>query len=327
MTIGAFSRRMALSVSARLRRANHWLVAKLIVAVFAVLQKLPVDRALDVSDRIARRIGPRTGRHRIAMDNLRRAYPEKSEAECREIALDMWGNMARLAVEYIFLDQLFDYDFEADRAGRVEVKGRDIFLGMHKLQRPRIFFTAHTGNFEMFPIAASSFGMPIASLFRAPNNPYVAEQVSTRRKVSGSRMVPSRAGAAYVLARILGSNGNIGALVDQKFSRGVPTTFFGRPCETSPLLPRLARQYEADIYPVRSIRLPNNRYRLELFDKLDPPRDADGQIDADRLCQMMNDIVEGWVREYPGQWMWFHRRWEMRAPREAPPAAQADDQP
>jgi len=326
MNLAALSRRIARSVAFRARRANHWLVAKVVVAIFSMLQKLPVDKALDVSDRIARGIGPWTGRDRIAMDNLRKAYPEKSEAECREIASDMWGNMARLAVEYVFLDQLFDYDFESDTPGRVEVKGRDIFLGMHKLKRPRVFFTAHTGNFEMFPIAASSFGMPVASLFRAPNNPYVAEQVSTKRKISGSRMVPSRAGAAYVLARILSNSGNIGALVDQKFSRGVPTTFFGRRCETSPLLPRLARQYEADIYPVRSIRLPNNRYRLELFDKLDPPRDADGKIDADKLCQMMNDIVEGWVREYPGQWMWFHRRWEVRAPRPATAKVEDDDQ-
>ena len=317
MNLSALSRRIARSVAFRTRRANHWLVAKLVVAIFSVLQKLPADKALEVADRIARRIGPWTGRDRIAMDNLRKAYPEKSETECREIASDMWGNMARLAVEYVFLDQLYDFDYAADAPGRVEVKGREIFEGMRKRHNPRIFFTAHTGNFEMFPIAASSIGMKVASLFRAPNNPFIADQVSRKRRISGNRMVPSKAGAAYLLPRILSNKGNIGALVDQKFSHGVPTTFFGRACETSPLLPRLARQYEADIYPARCVRLPNNRYRLELFDRLEPPRDAEGKIDADRLCQMMNDVVEGWVREYPGQWMWFHRRWDVRAPKAA----------
>lgn len=309
MKLSALPGRIARSVAFRARRANHWVVAKVVLAVFALLKKLPADKALNVCDRLARRVGPLTGRHRIAMDNLRKAYPEKSEAECQEIAVDMWGQMARLGVEYVFLDKLYDFDAKKQTPGRVEFKGGEIFTEMRKRRKPRIFFTAHTGNFEMFPIAASSLGMTVASLFRAPNNPFIAQEISQRRKISGNRMVPSRAGAAYVLARILHNKGNVGALVDQKFSKGIPTTFFGRRCETSPLVPRLARQYEAEIYPVRCVRLPDNRYRLELFDKIEPPRDAHGQIDADALCQMMNDIVEGWVREYPGQWTWFHRRW------------------
>ncbi len=312
MTLRAELNRISRQTALRARNLNHWLVAKLIGGVFALLQLLPADRALDLADRLAQRIGPRTGRHRIAMENLRLAYPEKSEEECRAIALDMWGNMARLAVEYIFLDQLFDFDPTWEKPTRIDVVGKDIFYDMMARERPRIFFTAHIGNFEMFPIAASTLGLDIASLFRAPNNPYVAEEVSRTRRISGSKMVPSRAGAAFALARILEAGGNIGALMDQKFSSGIPTTFFGRACETSPLLPRLARQYEPDIYPARCTRLPGNRYRLELCERLEPPRDAKGRIDADALAQAMNDIVEGWVREHPGQWMWFHRRWEIK---------------
>lgn len=318
MELRATLRRHARQTALRAQRLNHWLIAKLVGALVAILQLLPADRALDIADRAARRIGPRTGRHRIAMENLRLAYPAKTQAECEVIALDMWGQMARLVVEYIFLDQLFDFDPAAAAPGRVEVKGREVFSEIQGSDRPRIFFTAHTGNFEMFPIAAATIGLKIASLFRAPNNPYIAEQVSHKRRISGNRMVPSRAGAAFVLARVLEARGSIGALIDQKFAHGVPTTFFGRPCETSPLLSRLARQYEADIYPARCVRLPGNRYRLELCPRLDPPRTVDGRIDADALCQVMNDIVEGWVREHPGQWMWFHRRWDTKGPRRRP---------
>ena len=87
-------------------------------------------------------------------------------------------------------------------------------------------------------------------------------------------------------------------------------TFFGRSALTSPLLPRLARQYDADIYPARCISLPGGRYRLQLFEKVDLPRTAKGKVDINASCQLLNDIVEGWVREYPDQWMWFHKRWK-----------------
>ena len=89
------------------------------------------------------------------------------------------------------------------------------------------------------------------------------------------------------------------------------TTFFGRECETSPLLPKLARQYECDVYPARCMRLSGGRFRLELEDKLVLPRDEDGRVDVNATAQLLNDTVERWVREDPGQWMWFHKRWEL----------------
>ena len=81
-------------------------------------------------------------------------------------------------------------------------------------------------------------------------------------------------------------------------------------------MPRLTKQYEPDLYPCRSIRLPGNRYRLELQEKVELPRGADGDVDVEATAQLLNDVVEGWIREYPGQWMWFHKRWDIRPDRE-----------
>lgn len=295
-----------------LKTAEYWLIARFALAALWLLRRLPPDAALDFVDRFARRFGPWFGRHRTAMDNLQRAFPEKSQAELEAIASDMWGNMARLAGEYIFLDQLFDYDPEAETPGRVEVVGKELFRDLRDERgRPHIFFTAHIGNFEMLPVAAATFEMPLTVLFRAPNNPYIARYIfSTRSKLMGD-MLASRAGAAFALARVLERGGNVGALVDQKFRAGVPTTFFGRECRTSPLVAKLARQYDCDVYPAYTIRLPGNRFRVHLQDRLDLPRDETGRIDQKRTAQLLNDVVEGWVREHPGQWMWFHKRWEV----------------
>ena len=106
-----------------LKQAEYWLTAQAAMAALWLLRLLPPYRALYFADRVARRIGPWFGRHRVALDNLRNAYPEKSEEEIQAIASDMWGNMARLAGEYIFLDQLFDFEPNSNRTGRVEVIG------------------------------------------------------------------------------------------------------------------------------------------------------------------------------------------------------------
>lgn len=295
-----------------LRKANYWLIAQAAMAIMALLRRLPADRALNFADRTARRVGPWFGRHRTALDNLRRAYPEKSQAEIETIASDMWGNMARLAAEYLFLDQLFDYDPEGQKPGRIEVEGIENFLEMAARKgKPHIIFTGHLGNFELLPVAAATFGMDVTALFRPPNNPYIARYIlSTRRSAMGG-LLPSGRGSALALGAILSQGGNIGVLVDQKFDDGVFTTFFGRPCVTNPLVPILARRYDAEVYPARCIRLPGNRYRLEIGGRLELARRADGEIDVQAVAQQLTDVVEGWVREHPGQWMWFHKRWRQ----------------
>ncbi|MFU0503319.1 lipid A biosynthesis lauroyl acyltransferase [Pseudaminobacter sp. NGMCC 1.201702] len=302
-------------LSRALKQANYWVTAQIAMAVLAMLRRLPTDKALNFADRAGRRIGPLVGRHRVALDNLRRAYPEKSEQEIQAIALDMWGNMARLAAEYIFLDSIFDYDPYAAKPGRVEVSGERLFERIAGEEKPHIIFTGHVGNFELLPIAGATFGMKVTALFRPPNNPYIADYIlSTRRSIMGD-LLASKAGASLALARILEADGTIGVLVDQKFMHGLPTTFFGRACETSPLLPKLARQFDCDVYPARCIRLPGNRFRLEIEDRLKLPRDADGTVDTAATAQLLNDVVERWVREDPGQWMWFHKRWALSASR------------
>ena len=126
------------------------------------------------------------------------------------------------------------------------------------------------------------------------------------------QLVPAKTGAAVGLGKALQDGRSVGVLVDQKFHRGRLGTFFGRRVRTNPLLPRLARQFSCTVHPARCVRLPGNRFRLELEDAVDLPVGEDGRIDIDASTQLLNDIVERWVREYPDQWMWMHRRWDPR---------------
>ena len=294
----------------KFRHVEYWLVAQAAFLLLVIIRLLPAKAAINFMDRAARRVGPLTGRHKVAMTNLRHAFPDKPEAELQKIAFGMWGNMARLAAEYVLLEKIFDYNVDDPSKGMLEVEGAEIFARLKEENKPRIFFTAHTGNFELLPICAASYGLEVTALFRPPNNPYIAKKVLEARRMTMGGLIPSKAGAVWALASVLENNGNVGMLVDQFFQHGPRMNFFGRKAMTSPLLPRLARQFEADIYPARCIRLPSGRFRLQLFDKIELPRNVKGTIDIDASCQMLNTIVEGWVREFPDQWMWFHKRWK-----------------
>ncbi|MGV1752950.1 lipid A biosynthesis lauroyl acyltransferase [Agrobacterium sp. CG674] len=291
---------------------RQWLNATLAFGALNLLKLAPADPAIRFADRLARKIGPKTSRHKLMLVNLKRAYPEKSEEERAEIALDSWGNMGRLAAEYVFLDRLFDFDPANPKPGRVEVIGTDTFLELRENPRPFIVFTAHSGNFELLAVAGSAFGLDVAVLFRPPNNPYVAKRIFDFRKERMGNLVPSHAGSSFALARQLEKGGGIGVLVDQKFRKGLPTKFFGNDVLTNPLLAKLVRQFGCDVFPARCVRLPDNRYRLEIEPKVEIPLNENGSVDVQKTAQLLNDKVESWVREYPGQWLWYHDRWHIK---------------
>jgi len=294
------------------RKFQQWSIAQLAFGLLNLLKLFPADGAMNFADRFARFVGPRTKRHVLTLTNLRNAFPEKSEAEIEAIALESWGNMGRLAAEYVFLDQLFDFDPFTDKVGRVEVSGIPLFVDLRDNPRPFIVFTAHSGNFELLPVAGAAFGLDVTVLFRPPNNPYIAEKVFEFRRARMGHLVPSHAGSSLTLARKLEAGGPVGVLVDQKFHKGLETTFFGRPVQTNPLLAKLVRQFGCEVFPARCIRLPGNRFRLELEPAMAIPRKADGAVDVDATAQMLNDKVESWVREHPGQWLWYHDRWNIK---------------
>lgn len=294
------------------RRFSQWAVAQFAFGFLTLLKIFPADPAINFADRLMRYVGPKTSRHRLMLTNLRNAFPEKSESELEAIALGSWGHMGRLAAEYVFLDRLFDFDPDKPGEGRIEVSGIPLFLDLRDNPRPFIVFSAHTGNFELLPVAGAAFGLYVTVLFRPPNNPYIGEKVFAFRAKRMGKLVPSHAGSSFALARQLESGGGVGVLVDQKFKKGVSTKFFGRDVKTNPLLAKLARQFDCDVYPARCIRLPGNRFRLEIEPRVALPRNAAGQLDVTATAQLLNNKVESWVREYPEQWLWYHDRWSIK---------------
>ena len=77
----------------------------------------------------------------------------------------------------------------------------------------------------------------------------------------------------------------------------------------NPLIARLARQVDCPIHGTRVVRLPGHRFRADLTEAVEPVRDADGRVDIAGTMQAITNVVEGWIRENPEQWLWLHRRW------------------
>ena len=294
------------------KSASDWIVAKLVGLMLHLAKKLPPEKSTNAAEKMARFLSPVLPRTKLAQKNIALAFPEKSAAEVKEIARGVWGNIGRTIAEYVFLDHLIDIDVDNQETSRIEIVGVENFIRLRESDKPVVIFTAHTGNWEILPVAAAIHDLNITALFRPPNNRFLAKRVLKARRTEGGHLVPSRAGAAWVLASVLDNNGAVGLLSDQAFHRGPIIDFFGREATANPIAAKLARQFDCDIHPARCIRLPGGRFRIELQDAIEISHLKDGSLDVAATTQTLNWIIEGWVREYPEQWLWLHDRWKIK---------------
>src|SRR5579871_489672 len=308
---------LLLRARARIRDATKPVGEAMVgVLTFILLRTMryfdPIKTA-DFLGRITRRIGPMvaTREQRIARANLTAAFPEKSADEIERILEGVWDNLGRLAAEFAHLDHIWEHDPAFPEKSRIEIQPRthERFAKLRLDEKPALIFAAHLGNWELPAVAAVAHGLDAAILFRRPNSASANEIIEKLRAVKMGTLIPAARDAPLKMAEALRSGQHVAMLVDQYFTNGVDVTFFGRKTKANPTLARLLRQIECPIYGVRIIRLPGHRFRAELSEEVEPVRDAAGEIDVQGTMQAITSVIEGWIREYPDQWLWLHRRW------------------
>jgi KDO2-lipid IV(A) lauroyltransferase len=284
---------------------------RLAVGLHQLTRRLDPDRSAARVGRLMQHIGRLLPEHQVGRANLQAAFPQKSPAEIEAILRGVWDNLGRVGTEYAHLDRLWDYDPEHPGAGRIELAPGSLerFIALREDGKPALVFAAHLANWELPALAARMHGLDSAVIYRIPNIASVAAAVRDMRAGAMGTLIPTGLGAPSAAAGALERGQHVGMLVDQYDHRGVDVIFFGRRCKANPMIARLARHYECPIHGARSVRLPDHRFRLELTEAIEAPRDSDGKIDVRATMQAITFVIEGWVREHPEQWLWLHRRW------------------
>lgn len=290
---------------ARRRPLRHAIEGLALGALFAGLLVLPVDWASALGGRVARSVGPLLPVHRRARRNLARALPDLSADQRREALHAMWDNLGRVAAEYPHLRRFAPYR----KRSRVEVVGVEHLDEAKTDGKGGIFFSGHVGNWEITMLAVEGRGIPVALIYRAPNNPIVDRLIHLCRGPVAKYRVPKGPGRVRDLLSWLKAGKHLGMLIDQKMNDGIAVPFFGRDAMTAPALAKLALKYDVPAYPMRVERIEGARFRITVFPKLGFVRTDDRGADVKAAMLQVNQLLETWIRERPAQWLWVHKRW------------------
>jgi KDO2-lipid IV(A) lauroyltransferase len=174
-----------------------------------------------------------------------------------------------------------------------------------------IFLTAHTGNWELTTLLITEefdFRAAVVARTQGP----ISDSVLSRIRTQGGNKVILKHEGAKVMLKHLRSGGVLGTLFDQADivgPGGAKIIFMGKPALTTLGPLKLAARTGARVVPLFS-RRQGGRYYYEVAPVLTPP--SDGARDwLVPTAQKLNDLLGDFIRRFPDQWMWGHRRWKI----------------
>lgn len=298
-----------MSASAKNSTIKTWITYPLeALAAFAVLiplRYLPLTWAAAIGAALARLVGPLTGAHKTARRNLERAFPEKSRAEINQILKEVWDNLGRSIGESAQVDKIVT----TGPHSRVEIIGEEHLTQAMNSGKSFIIFSAHMANWEIASLCPAHRGHPLVNIYRRVDNPWLERWVRKIRGRFTAELLPKGREGSRRLLGVLKEDKPLGLLVDQKLNEGLPVPFFGRDAMTTQSPAELAIRHKCPLIPTRLERLPGSRFRATILPPMDLPDSGDRKADVLAVTTEMNALLEGWIRERPGQWFWVHKRW------------------
>lgn len=242
--------------------------------------------------------------------NLELAFPNMSPDERSRILRASFQSLGRLLGEF---SQLPRTTPEALRQ-LITCEGLENLEEAQRRGHGVILFTGHLGAWELSSFALSAFGYPMSFLVRRMDNPRIEPLVESTRTRFGNRSIDKRA-AARPMLRILREGGTLGLLVDLNTlpHEGIFVDFFGIPASTTASVATLALRTKAAVLPVF---VPWDKEKQRFILRIEPPLEieatGDTEKDVQKLTSQFTSVIESYVRRFPEQWLWIHKRWNTR---------------
>jgi KDO2-lipid IV(A) lauroyltransferase len=256
-----------------------------------------------------------TGRlRRTGERNLQLAYPASDDAWRKRILRQLYRNLGVQLAEFCVMSR---YTPESTR-NLVRYAGLEHYLAAREKGRGVLVITGHLGLWELSSFYHSLMGYPMSMVIRRLDNPLVDRLVNGIRCLHGNTVLHKDDFARGLLGAMRRGD-TVGILMDTNMTppQGVFVDFFGVPACTASGLARVAMRTEAAMLPgFLTWCEEEKKYVLEFGERLELVRTGNDEQDIVTNTQICTTAIETWVRRFPEQWLWVHRRWKTRPPGE-----------
>ncbi len=249
-------------------------------------------------------------RRQVILDNLHKVYGESLPMEEKKLLRSIYKNFVFLWMEFLQSKKMVGGKTE----DHFQFHNRDIFDGALKRNNGVILISGHFGNFEWLAQMLPREGYPIWGIVKRQSNPYVNDFLEKQRTATGLNLVYTKNAMSYSI-KALRQKEVVAIIADQDArDRGVFVDFMGLPSSTAVGPAVLHLRTGAPIFLIISIRKDYGLFDI-YFEEILPASKPMQEINNDdivRITQIHTRALERWVRKYPEQWFWMHRRWKTK---------------
>jgi KDO2-lipid IV(A) lauroyltransferase len=253
---------------------------------------------------------------RTGYRNLELAFPESTPEDRDRILRRLYRNLGWLLAEFCQMER---YTPENTR-GFLRYEGLEHFLSARDEGRGVLILTGHLGAWELSSFYHSLMGHPMSIVIRRLDNPLVDQLVNGIRCRHGNQVLHKDDFARGLLGSMRRGD-TVGILMDTNMTppQGVFVDFFGHPACTAPGLARVAMKTGARVLPGFLVWEDALRqYVLRFGAPIALESTGDTEADVIANTALFTKVIEGYIRQYPDQWLWVHRRWKTRPAGEPP---------
>ncbi|MFA5177510.1 MAG: lysophospholipid acyltransferase family protein [Candidatus Omnitrophota bacterium] len=247
----------------------------------------------------------------IALDSLNIAFgEEKTKAQLEQIAKDCFTFMAKSGVELIF------YMDKPDRLKEcVKLEGRENLDRALAKGCGVILVSAHFGNFPLLLARLSMEGYKAGGIMKPMHDPRIEKIFLEKREKFGVKTIYSQPRKTCVdnTIQALRNNELVFIPIDQNFGTGgIFVNFFGKKAATAAGPVVLSQRTGAALLPCFIIRQPGDTHKIIFEPALSLEEGRDAQDTVLINVQKLTSVIEEYIRKYPAEWGWIHRRWKSR---------------
>jgi len=291
-----------------MRKIFHYFEYIFLVTTGLLLRRLSYNSASGTGAFFGRILYSFDKKHRkIAYENLLPSFPEKGAAELEEIIEKVYENMGRGFAEFLYLPKLSGEKLKK----LIKVRGEEHLKAALGKGRGVIALVSHFGNWELMGARYTEYGSSTVIAF--PQSNALTDKVITKYRTKAGLRIIFTGNAVKEIFRALKNKGMVGFLADQDAHReGVFVNFFGRPASTNRGPAVIALKTKAPIIMSFMVREKDNTFTLYFEPELKLVETGDFEADVKKNTENWSAVLERYVRQYPEQWFWVHRRWKTK---------------